>query len=160
MMTTRDFIALLRERLGARTDYALAKSLGKPQTTIARWTRGAGAFGQAEAIEVAAILDLPPEFVLACVEAERAKSDAARRVWTSIADRFKATAAAVLAALALGGIALFSPGNAEAGEPTAHCRSTHYAKYRRPRGPAPCRKRTRRRRLNKSLHNFTLPNRG
>ena len=127
MLTTRDLIQLLAAKYHARTVYALAKAWNKPEPSVRRWWKGHGAFGQAEALEVAELLGLPPELVLACVEAERAPPEA-RRYWESIAEHFKASAAALLAA----GIFLFAvavPELARADVTQFRGHTIDYAKY-------------------------------
>lgn len=106
MLTTKDFCELLFAKTNTRTVYALAKYLGRQQTTVSRWVKGAGAFGDDEAVQVAEILELPAEYVLACCAAERTKSPAARSAFERVADSLRTSMAALVAALCVAGISI------------------------------------------------------
>lgn len=110
--TTNEFLDAVKTRLNLRSDYALIKALGVTQMSITRW-RGGGAFNDANAIRVADLLDLPREYVLACMGAQRAEDTESSGVWRHIADAF-AHRVALWLAVSLVGIQLLTPSPASA----------------------------------------------
>lgn len=71
--------------------------------------------GEDTALTVAELLDLNPGYVLACMEAERTHSEAARAAWTKLADLVKRHGAAAALLLLMAVPALTStPANAAA----------------------------------------------
>lgn len=116
-MNTLDYMTALKSALGITSDYALAQQLGCRQQSVSAWRVGKTTIGDDLAPRVAALLNMPPEQVLADLHAEREKSEALRAVWHSISQQF-ARAAVVLLALAGFNITL-APGTAEAAPPPA-----------------------------------------
>ena len=101
MRTTRDFLRELSLRYPMddgrpATDYRLAKLLSITTTAISRYQNHGGTFGDDIALRVAELLGEKPLHVLACMNAERARNEAVKKVWQS------AAAAAVVLAVALG----------------------------------------------------------
>lgn len=100
----------LLERLRAQHNcswYGLAHILGAHEKTIANWKNGRTVMDRKFATRVAELLEEPPEYVLACLEFEREQDAGARKLWRSIAAKFRSHAASVLL-LAIAG-ALLSP---------------------------------------------------
>lgn len=90
MRTTRQFLAELARRypMGdgrTATDYRLAKVLNVTTTTISRYQNHGGTFDDNVALRVAELLEEKPLHVLACMNAERARNEAVKKVWQSAA---------------------------------------------------------------------------
>lgn len=103
MNTTIGFIDAVKASQGGISDYRLAKILGITQQTVSKYRTGKDFLGDVTAIKVAALLEIEPAYVLACVHQERSKSDAERAAWSSIIERFGGLAASVALGVALGG---------------------------------------------------------
>lgn len=106
----------LRERAGG-SDRKAAPLVGVSQATISLWRRGMNYPDDEQALKIADVLQLPPEYVLAAVRADRTSSRKARAVWLRIAEQFGK--AATVAALAIGAASFGMPGPAQAGT-TSH----------------------------------------
>jgi transcriptional regulator with XRE-family HTH domain len=98
MHTTRNFLKDLKQRHGLKTDGDLHRLLGVSRERISKYQQGHDHFGDEMCIQVAELLDLNPAYVLACVAAERTKSESARKAWRHVA---AATAAALIAAVSV-----------------------------------------------------------
>lgn len=99
--TTIQFLDAVRVRHGLTSDYQLAKLLGVNKAAVSLLRQRKTRLGELTAMRVAALLDLSPGYVLACVAAERTKSADVRRAWRELAGRAAAIAAvAVLVGLA------------------------------------------------------------
>lgn len=98
MQTTVDFLNALRERLSV-TDYALARELGVTKQQVSRYRHRHDLFSDELAERAAELLQLDPGYVLACIAAERTKSERARRTWEALAK--KLSGAVVLLFLAV-----------------------------------------------------------
>jgi hypothetical protein len=112
MHTSHQLIELAKQRLALRngidlpmTDYRLSKLTGIAQATISNWRVGRSRIDNQFASVFADACELPPEYVLACIEHERTGDPKLRAIYESIADKFKAGAlvAAILAA-GMGGV--------------------------------------------------------
>lgn len=99
-MSSNGFLDAVKARHGLATDYRLAKFLGwSPQRIYGYRHRGRELDDEA-CVEIARALDLPPEYVLAEIAAERAKSPETALYWRKAARLLKAgTAASMLAAV-------------------------------------------------------------
>lgn len=108
-MKTSDFVDAIRLRHDLRSDYMVAKLLDVAPNYVSQWRRGRNTMGDDTCMKVAELLELRPEYVLACVAAERAKSESVREAW-------ERAAAALAACLALAvGLAVPSPAPAAGG---------------------------------------------
>jgi len=108
----------LLERVRAKSGcswWALPKVLGVSESTVKNWKRGRTIVDRRYAPRIAALLDEPAEYVLACLEAERESDPAVRRVLERIAAKFAASILlpAILTAL------LAKPGISRADAPLA-----------------------------------------
>lgn len=115
MKTAADFLDALRQKHGLTSDYQVAKLLGLKPQQISTYRTGKHTFDDSMAATVAALLDVEPGYVAACMSAQRAQSDDARRMWEKVARKVGAGAAlAVLVACtyALSPIALNSEAQA------------------------------------------------
>lgn len=90
--TTRDFLERLRAKIAQRdpdhptvTTYRLALELGCEWSTVKRWLKGEGSFSHKLAARIADELDLPAEYVVACVEHERTDEPMLKAMWARIA---------------------------------------------------------------------------
>ncbi len=104
MKTAKDFLADIKAAHGLTTDYQLAKFLGWRQQRIVIYNAG-GSFDHETALQIAPALDLRPDYIMACMEAQRAKTPAVRKTWEKAA---KALAGTALAAI-VGCSALMDP---------------------------------------------------
>ncbi|HLP99251.1 MAG TPA: DUF3693 domain-containing protein [Sideroxyarcus sp.] len=85
MKNTIELLNEVKAKYGLKSNYALARKLGQTDTDVARWMKGKNTLGDAAALNVADLLELDPAYVVACVHAEREKSDALKKVWERIA---------------------------------------------------------------------------
>lgn len=95
MHTTAEFLDLLKERHGLKSDYAVAKFMGWSTSQISNY-RHRGSFNDTVALDVAESLKLPAGYVLACVAAERTRDPLLKSAWERVAERLKGVAAALL----------------------------------------------------------------
>jgi len=144
--TTAQLLEAIRAKFSIRSDYALMKFMGVTQGSVIRWKSG-GCFNDEHAVEVARLLELPPAYVLACVNLERAKGSRAAGVWRQIADAFAAPVMLWLIALSLS-FSLFLSHPVYAGTAVSAVNNIHYAKFK-----------TRRRSQKRQMHRFR-PRRG
>ena len=98
MRTTLEFLDAVKRRHQLTSDYQLARFLGVRQQTISSYRRGNSRLDEVMAIKVADALSMDRAHVLACIAAERAKSEQARKAW----ERAAAATAAVVVAVLLG----------------------------------------------------------
>jgi hypothetical protein len=114
MLTTRELLAAVKAAQAIPSNYALARVLGVPENTVANWHTGRNLPSDEWSAKLAALARLDPDHVVACVHAERAQNDDVRALWTRIAKRLQATAAAALTAIVSVWIALAPSGEAQA----------------------------------------------
>ncbi|HEX3912688.1 MAG TPA: DUF3693 domain-containing protein [Steroidobacteraceae bacterium] len=101
------------KRLPTDSDYNLANALGVSRAAVSKWRSGRNHMADTAAMRLAAILDEPTDAILALVAADRTSDPAAKKQWTNMASKLRASAAAVsIAAL---GFTMF---------PSDHPRST------------------------------------
>lgn len=98
MRTTVDLLDAFKTARGIESDYAAAKALGVTKQSVSRYRRGDDTLGPDVALRVAHELRLDPGYVLACMAAERAQSEALRVAWETVAQRLAGAAAALLVA--------------------------------------------------------------
>ena len=118
--------------------YRLARMIPTSESTMANWKNGRTGIDQRFVTRIAELLAEPPEYVLACIEAERAQSPELVKIWRGIAEKFRTHAASILLATALM-FGVGNAGNAEAGVPSAAGGSDaamYIKSNRRRRGPA------------------------
>lgn len=113
--------------------YGLARLLPAHENTITNWKAGRTIVGRKFVTRIAELLEEPPEYVLACLEAERESEPDVLKVWQRIAAKFRTRVASVL----LAGVVLVGlekPMSAEAYAPAAEgscAESVYYGKSRR-----------------------------
>lgn len=118
MHTTNQLLDEIARKHGSATDYRLAKLMNTAQQTVSNWRHGRRVMSPEFAPRVAALLEWDAAYVMACVEHERAVKESAidpleqtgeiLATWERIADKFRPTLPAILAALAFGVVGLFS----------------------------------------------------
>jgi len=99
METTLDFVRRLQDHFDNRTIYGLAKRLGITRPTVQKWVRQTGSFDDSTALSVAEILGEKPEYIVACIHAERAKDQRVRKTWEKLAKLAKQSATTAHAAV-------------------------------------------------------------
>ena len=99
MHTTRELLDQVKQRHKIPSDGALSRALGLSRQAISHHMHGRVFLGQDTALRVAELLDMSPDYVIACAEAERAQTDKTRRYWRDLAQRAGSIAAAVLVAV-------------------------------------------------------------
>ena len=81
MKTAADFLDDLRAKFGLTSDYQLAKLLGMAPQQVCRYRRARSTFDDTTAARIAGMLKVEPGYVAACMNAQRAQTDQARRMW-------------------------------------------------------------------------------
>lgn len=87
MFNSMELVELIRDLTETRSDYAVSKLLGIRPQTICNWKTGRGAMSEEIALNAAYLLKLDPDYVLACITAERAKGTPIYQNWVSISNR-------------------------------------------------------------------------
>lgn len=124
METTTKLLDQVKVRYGLPSDYALAAKLEVTRAGISSYRTGRSHLGDDAALKVAELLELDAGYVLASMEAERAQTDAARKVWEQAADRLKHYGVAAALAMVVAAPALL-PHEAQASEVV---KSVYYVK--------------------------------
>jgi len=94
-MKTIDYLEEVRKLTEKKTDYAVAKMIGIPQSKIIAYKKGT-TFGEGACEKVAQVLNIPLAAIMADMEAERAKRTTIREAWEKAADTLRNVAAVVL----------------------------------------------------------------
>ena len=88
MKTTIEFLDAVKEKLGITSDYALAKQLGFPLSTMSNYRTGRRIIDDDAALEVAMALEVNPLQVIAAANIERAKTPEQRARWSGVVEKF------------------------------------------------------------------------
>ena len=102
-MTTADLLAAVKRTQGLTSTASLARALNVPEKSVYRWQQGKHTPDDATTARLAALAGLDAGEVVAAINAERAAEPEVRELWTSIAKRLHATAAAAMVAVAFTG---------------------------------------------------------
>lgn len=95
--TTRRLIAALMNKYDIETKYALAKLIGASQRSAANWVDHGTTFDDKTAYKVAQLLDIDYEYVLICMNLERAAANPrARKAWQHVAETWNQAKVAVI----------------------------------------------------------------
>lgn len=86
MIRTVDLLDLLKEHLGS--DYKTAKALNIPQSRISEIRHKGGVLTDAQGLQAAELLDMPQEFVILSLAAERSFNSPAIGILTHLADKY------------------------------------------------------------------------
>lgn len=84
MLNTVEFFDLIKDRHELRSDYALAKELGISPQSVSLHRKKPHGMDSGLALRVAELSSLPPEYVLSCAAAERAKCTAEKHAWIRV----------------------------------------------------------------------------
>jgi len=95
MKTTIDFLNDVKKKHNLPSDYALAGKLGLSRAAISKFRVGKDCLGDETACKIAALLDLDPGYVMACIAAERAKKPSVKAAWKHTAEVLYGIAAVV-----------------------------------------------------------------
>lgn len=85
--TAPAFLDQVKARHGLSTDYQLARALGVAPNMISRYRKPGRTFEDKVALRIAKLLELPPEYVLACMAVHRSRNPEAAKIWAQIAVR-------------------------------------------------------------------------
>lgn len=108
--TTRRIVAALMNRYDIDTKYGLAKLMGVSHKTVRNWVDEGRTMDETHAEKAAQLLDLDFEFLLICIQMERAsKNPTLARAWSKVADLWDASKVAVLGLLTLPALGHLSP---------------------------------------------------
>lgn len=102
-MNSKQFLKQVQARHDLHSQYALAKKLGMSQSRVSMYMRGEREFDEQTCLKVSALLDEGPQYVLASIQAERAKSSELKGVWNALAALAKKQKAAAVLAFMVGG---------------------------------------------------------
>ncbi|UUA73542.1 hypothetical protein [Cellvibrio sp. QJXJ] len=97
MVTTRDLLDLLKEKLGS--DYKTAKAFGMTTQRIYKMRHHGGVFTDEQGLKAAEILNFPAEFIILSLAAERSFNSPAYDLLVDITDKFDPRKTAAVAAL-------------------------------------------------------------
>jgi len=109
MIDTEGLIEAAKSHQAIPSDYALAKLLGVTPSLISGYHAGRSRPDDEMARRIAELANLDPGYVVACLHAERAKTDETRAVWQGIAKRLQHATAAGLAMVILSAGLTVSP---------------------------------------------------
>lgn len=109
--TSKTLIVDLMEKHQITSMYAVHKLMGKSQSTVANWLHKGTTLDNDSARIAADLLDLDFEYVLICMEAERAKKNPVTALaWVHVAEAWnKSKPMMINAVFALFSVAILSP---------------------------------------------------
>ncbi len=87
MLTTCDLVERLKSVTDTGSAYAVAKLLGTTQSSLTNYMSGTRTMSDEVGLKAAKILKIEPDYVLACLSAERAKGTPTGRQWAHLAQR-------------------------------------------------------------------------
>lgn len=131
-MNTGEFLDAVKARHALPSDYALAKRLGWTPQRISGYRTKYRELDDDGCIQIAAELELPPAYVMACIAAERAKDAEIKRHWLAAAKLLKTGTAAVILATVMA-LSQNAPRAESVQQNRLTERAIHYAQSRRRR---------------------------
>lgn len=99
MQTTVEFLDAVKEKHGIPSDNQLAIRLGSTRSSVSNYRGKKNYLEDEVAVKVAALLEIDPAYVMACIHAEREKNQEVKKVWSRMAERLSIAAALVAVAL-------------------------------------------------------------
>lgn len=87
MLTTRELVERLRSTTETGSKYSVAKALGVKPPTVDDWLKKSYVMNDTCGLKAAEILHIQADYVLTCLQAERAKGSPSARQWRHIAQR-------------------------------------------------------------------------
>jgi hypothetical protein len=101
MKTTANFLDDLQRKFDLPSDYAVSKLLGMHRQQVSHYRKKKGTFDDEISVRVAELLGINAGYVMACMQAQRAKNPTLRRTWEKAAATLAGTAVAILAGCTL-----------------------------------------------------------
>ena len=108
ILTTADYLEILKRHFNVDTDYKLAKKMGTAPGVISNYRLGKTRFDDFMCAQVADILGVPVIKVIAHIQLERDKREEAQEYWRKIAANVSGVATQVFAVVMLAGPLLVS----------------------------------------------------
>ncbi len=96
-MNTIDILDAIKSRYNLPSDYAVHKLLNVTHQQIANYRKGKSLMGDEAALKAAELLELEPDYLLACLHAERSSDAEVSKVWAGLAEKLKKTSATTAA---------------------------------------------------------------
>lgn len=113
MQTTNEFLDSVKAKHGLTSDYQLSKLMQCTHSVISGYRHGRSKMDEETACKVADLLELEPGYVMACIAAERAKSEKVKKAWQHIANMaVAATVLLVIGGVSIGGLPIGAQGPA------------------------------------------------
>jgi hypothetical protein len=141
---TEAIVLEVKEALGIRSDYALAKALGVTKATASRWNTGKGGMSDEVALRAATLAKRDPAYYLLRLQLERSDALGVQAVLRPIVRELDqkgkvmirkmrgAAASILLGTVAVLGLVALPAQRATAQDaPSSHVRSVYYVKFRR-----------------------------
>ncbi len=101
MHTTNQLIDLLRHKLDVPSDMQVALNLELGRQVVSTWRRGVAFPTDENALKIALALEMRPDYVMACIHADREKNPDVRSVWQRMAKWSQAAALSIIFGAAL-----------------------------------------------------------
>lgn len=101
MKTTIEFLNAVKEKHHLHSDGRLAAKLELTRSSVSRLMSGKDHPSDTTALKIADLLETDPAHVVACIHAERAKTEKERKIWERFAIMTAGVSAAVLLAFML-----------------------------------------------------------
>ncbi len=101
MKTTAAFLDDLRRHFNVPSDGKLALRMEWQRAQLTRYRQKRETFSDETCLKVAHALGIEPDYIMACMAMQRAKSEATRRAWARIAAKLAPAAAVVLLVLGI-----------------------------------------------------------
>lgn len=114
------------KKLPTASDYSISKALGVSSAAVSKWRSGRNHMADTAAMKLAEILGEPTDAILALVAADRTSDPAAKKQWTNMARKLRASAAAVT--LASLGFTMFPSDAARSAEHSDFATNVYYVK--------------------------------
>ena len=117
MKTCNDYLDACKAKLGLNSDYQLCKIFGWSSGKIGNYRKNRSSFDVHASIQVAELLEISPEEIIAAASFERAKDDSERAIWERVYDKlmgFSQIGKAAGIAAIIGIAATSAPQNANA----------------------------------------------
>jgi len=95
-MKTIEFLDAVKKRHGITSDYALAKLLSVPQSSISSYRSGRRVIDDDMALTIAQELDIMPITVIAAANAERAKTPEQKARWSGLMEKISLSFSSLL----------------------------------------------------------------
>jgi plasmid maintenance system antidote protein VapI len=88
--TTAKFLDDLRAKLGVPSDNKLAAAMGWKRQQVTPYRQNRETFSDQTAVRIAEVLGVRPDYIMACMAFQRAKTPETRKAWERIAAKVAA----------------------------------------------------------------------